>query len=104
MTNDEDVNRSPQALKRVRDVVGPEEFRELLERCYTAARERGGWFFFDEAGHLMGDRYQATYLRGLAQSVGMDELAARLNPDEFAPGAFDEIHLEWMRPGRPICR
>lgn len=100
MTNNVDENSGTGVLKRLCDVMSADEFKELLERCHAAARARGAVFFYDETGQLMGQRYQATYFRGLAQAVHMDELAARLDPAEFAPGAFEQLQAQIVRDGR----
>jgi hypothetical protein len=48
----------------------------------------------------MGERSQAGYLRALALSVGMDALAARLDPDQFAPGAIEQMVQTMITAGR----
>ncbi|SHU69438.1 Uncharacterised protein [Mycobacteroides abscessus subsp. abscessus] len=83
-------------FKKVRDVLGATELTELLERCHTAAKAAGRGFIYFEDAQFFGERSHAAYLQGLANSVDMDELAQRLNPDDFAPGLLEEL----SRPGR----
>lgn len=83
-------------MKKVRDVVGDDEMRELLQRRQDAAHARDTLFIFDESRQVMSDRQHAAYLRTLAESVGMLKLAERLNPSEFAPGMFERV----MNDGR----
>lgn len=69
--------------KCVRDVVSEGDLTELFARCNAAAAARGQGFFFDETYQLMGEHAHAQYLRALASSVNMDDLAARLNSAKF---------------------
>lgn len=90
------------AAKSVRDVVSEAEFGELRERCQTAARAQGKVFIFDEYWEAMGQRSLAGYLRRLALSVGMDDLAARLDPDHFAANALEQRMMEVAMVGRAM--
>lgn len=86
--------------KKLWDVVSADEFTELMARCKAAAQQRGGWFIYDEATHLMGERTQAAYIRALAGAVQMNDLAQRLDPEDFAPSAFEQMQGEWLKDGR----
>ncbi|WP_457181024.1 hypothetical protein [Mycobacteroides abscessus] len=87
-------------FKKVHDVLGATEFTELLERCHAAAKAAGRSFIYFEDAQFFGERSHAAYLQGLASSVQMDELAQRLNPDEFAPGLLEQM----SRPARSHIR
>lgn len=78
-----------ETMKHIRDVISEDEFNELINRCQAAASAQGLVFRFDEVPSMMGERQQAVYLRDLAHSVHMNDLASRLEPDEFPPSAFD---------------
>ena len=88
------------APKRLQDVVSETEFTDLLTRCRAAAEAQGRYFIFDEYGQLVGERTQAAYIRQLADSVGMAELAARLDPAQFAPSDMEQVIEATAKVGR----
>lgn len=103
-TADSDITRcastgvaATRESKNLWDVISADEFTELMARCKAAAEQRGGWFVYDEATHLMGERTQAAYIRALARAVEMDDLAQRLNLEDFAPNANEQIQGEWLK-------
>lgn len=81
-------------MKDIRDALSESQFAALIDRYKAAAAEQGNVFVLDEAPQLWGQRQQAAYLRRLAHSVHMDELAARLDPDEFPPGPYEAFMAE----------
>lgn len=86
MTNDQTT-----PAKRIQDAYTEADFTELMDRCQAAARANGSVFFLHEEELRMGDRHHAAYLQRLARAVHMDELADRLDPDQFAPGMFENL-------------
>lgn len=87
---------SGREFKKIRDVLDANEFAELLQRCSAAAKTADRSFIYIEDIQFFGERSHAAYLQALASSVQMDDLARRLNPDDFAPGLLEEM----SRPGR----
>lgn len=91
---------TPREFKKLWDVVSDEEFAELITRCKAAAKQQGGWFMYDETTHLMGESTQAAYIRHLASVVQMNDLAQRLDPEDFAPSRFEQTQAQWLTDGR----
>lgn len=88
----QDLSDRQEGVRRVTDVVTEDEFRELLDRLAGRAREAGLPFFgLDESQQILGERRWAAYLRTAATSVGMTDLAARLDPEAFPASAADRF-------------
>jgi hypothetical protein len=85
----------------VDDAVSAEELSRLVERLAEQAAEHGRIFTgLDESVRLQSERRWAEYLQTAARSVGMEDLAERLDPQQFAPGLFEKA----MGMGRSLPR
>ena len=60
------------------------EWVRFHEAAQEAARRRGGFFVLDESVRMVSERAWATYLREIMLSVGVEDLAARIDPSRFA--------------------
>lgn len=60
------------------------EWVRFHEAAQEAARRRGGFFVLDESVRLVSERAWAEYLKELMLKVGLEDLAARIEPLDFA--------------------
>lgn len=59
------------------------EWVRFVEAGREAAKAQGGFFSLDESRRLISEREWAGYLRDVMTSVGVDDLAARIIPEDY---------------------
>lgn len=97
-----DTNRAGERDRRrtLADDFTSEEWTRFFEAAQRWASEQGGTFMLDESIQFQGPRRWAAYIRSTMQTVGVDDLAARIDPAAYAPGDFEVIAALGKR--RPI--
>lgn len=90
--------------KRAIELFTEAELTRFLEAAHDRARAQGGVFVLDESVVLAGPRREATYLRDEMARAGVNDLADRIEPSEYAEGVYEQwrrkIASGAPRPGR----
>ena len=87
----------------VKDLVSDEEWLELYRRLDQHSGEHDSPLLnasLDESRILQSERRWAAYVRDAARLVGMDEVADRLDPTQFATGRFEQMAADMHRHSR----
>ena len=76
-------------------MLSPEDWTRFVDAANECAAARGRVFLLDEGRRMFGERAWASYLQGLMLELGLEEMAARLDPEQFPaggdPSAFTKL-------------
>jgi len=92
--------------RRATELFTEAELTRFLEAAHDQAHAQGGVFVLDESVVLAGPRREATYLRDEMARTGVNDLADRIEPSEYAEGVYEQWRRKVAsgapRPGRGI--
>ena len=77
------------AAQNVAELFTEDEWVRFVEAGREHARAQGSTFFLDETAQIISARAWATYLRDVMTVVGVEDLAARIVPENY-PHHTDE--------------